>query len=67
VQPQEPPEDAAALELDELLAPMAPLCAAKTENWIVCFLLRHFGHSTFEPLDITMRSYRVWQSSQTYS
>jgi hypothetical protein len=65
VQPQEPLVDALEL-LDELLAPL-PLCAAKTENWIACFLLPHFGHSGLELLDITIRSWWVWQSSQTYS
>jgi hypothetical protein len=67
VQPQEPPEFADALALDRSLAPLPPLCAAKTENWIVCFLLPHFGHSGFELWDITIRSWRVWQASQTYS
>jgi hypothetical protein len=67
VQPQEPPELADGLELlDDVLAPLL-LGAAKTENWIACFLLPHFGHSGFELWDITIRSWRVWQSSQTYS
>jgi hypothetical protein len=62
VHPQLPPavdDDAAAL------LPFAG--AAKTENCTVCFRLPHFGQVTPEPFDITMRSWRVAQSSQTYS
>jgi len=66
VQPQDAPVDAAELGLVAALEPL-PWCAAKTENCTVWRPLPHFGHSTFEPFDITMRSWRVWQSSQTYS
>ncbi|MGA8073550.1 MAG: hypothetical protein WB995_08730 [Candidatus Acidiferrales bacterium] len=66
VQPQEAPVDAAELELVEALEPL-PLGAANTENCTVWRRLPHFGHSTFEPFDITMRSWRVWHCSQTYS
>jgi hypothetical protein len=41
--------------------------AAKTESWIVCFALAHFGHVTSVRPFITIRSYRSPQSSQTYS
>jgi hypothetical protein len=67
VQPHEPPELGDALELDDALEPLPPLCAAKTENCTAWRRLPHCGHSTFEPFDITMRSWRAWQSSQTYS
>jgi hypothetical protein len=68
VQPQDAPEAADVLEFDAARDPLPlPLCAAKTENCTVCRRLPHFGHCTFEPFDITMRSCRVWQSSQTYS
>jgi hypothetical protein len=62
VQPQLDPEDA---EEPADLLPFAG--AAKTENCTACFRLPHLGQATAEPLDITIRSWRVSHSSQTYS
>jgi hypothetical protein len=41
--------------------------AAKTESWMVCFGLSHFGQAIWVLLLITSFSYRSPQSSQTYS
>jgi hypothetical protein len=62
VQPQLDPED---VEEPVDLEPFAG--AAKTENCTACLRLPHFGQATAEPLDITIRSWRVSHSSQTYS
>jgi hypothetical protein len=51
VQPQLPDE------ADELGADFAPLeGAAKTESWIVCFALAHFGQAMAWVWLMTMRS-----------
>lgn len=51
MQPQAPDE---AEELDDAFAPLEG--AAKTESWMVCFALEHFGHAIAWVWLITMRS-----------
>ena len=63
MQPQ-PPEGEVG---PEEAAPFEDFPALNTESCSVCRLLAHFGHSISCRADITMRSYRVWQSLQTYS
>jgi hypothetical protein len=59
-EPEDPDEDPP----DDL--PPLP-CAAKTESWMVCFALAHFGQAIAVFCFITRRSYCAPQSSQTYS
>lgn len=63
VQPQKPPEDGASAALE----PFDDFPALNTDSCKVWRLLAHFGQVIFWPEDITRRSKRVWQSSQTYS
>src|SRR2546421_10689338 len=62
--PPPPPEDVEDLVEAPLLEPFA---VAKTESWIVAFLLAHLGQAISCCLLITMRSKRVSHLSQTYS
>jgi hypothetical protein len=62
--PQQPPPPEELLDGPEEL----PLPAvAKTESWIVAFLLAHLGQAISCCLLITIFSNWAWQSSQTYS
>jgi hypothetical protein len=56
----------AEVALDEAV-PFADFPALNTESCSVWRLLAHFGQSISWLADITMRSYRVSQSLQTYS
>lgn len=57
MQPQAPPQQPPPEGSEEAREDLLPLAgAAKTESWMVCFALAHFGHVTFVFPFITMRS-----------
>lgn len=53
MQPQPPPED---VDEEEPAVDFPLEGAAKTESWMVCFALSHFGHVMDCDWRITMRS-----------
>ena len=65
--PQQPPPPEAPPFENELGVEEPPLGVAKTESWIVAFLLAHFGQEISCCLLKTTFSNGVLQSSQMYS